>query len=155
VTDLHATIAQKAMCLAFAVMLSACDKTATTPPSTVVTPTEPTPPVACTDDITIGRFPNGAPASPGQGMAWKSYFESTVLARQASVYIVDINASPFGCLGGSWTAISGDRNAVQVSPAAGSGRGQVELFIPANGSAQRSTMVTIAGQTASITQRGE
>jgi hypothetical protein len=34
------------------------------------------------------------------------------------------------------------------------GRSQVELFMPANTGAQRSTLVTIAGQTASITQAG-
>jgi hypothetical protein len=34
------------------------------------------------------------------------------------------------------------------------GRSQVELFMPANADTQRSTLVTIAGQTASITQAG-
>jgi hypothetical protein len=98
-------------------------------------------------------FSNGAPASPGQGEVWTSYFQAAVLAAQSSVYIVDINSSPFGCLGG-WTAVSANGNAVQLSPASGTGRGQVELFMPANPGAQRSTQVTIAGQTATVTQAG-
>src|ERR1051325_5584252 len=53
-----------------------------------------------------------------------------------------------------WTALSADTSAVQLSPASGSGRGQVELFVPANNGAQRLTLVTIAGQTARITESG-
>jgi hypothetical protein len=110
--------------------------------------------VACTDAvITIGVFPNGAPASPGQGMVWTAYFETTVLPAEPSVYVVDLNFAPAGCFA-SWTAVSADTSAVQLSPASGSGRSQVELFMPANTAAQRSTLVTIAGRTASITQRG-
>lgn len=132
------------VCVAFAAMLSGCD----------ADPTSPTPIVACTDAvITIGVFPNGAPPSPGQGMAWTSYFESTVLPVQASVYVVDVNFAPAGCLT-NWTAVSADTSAVQLSPASGSGRSQVELFMPGNTDAQRSTLVTIAGRTASITQSG-
>ena len=117
-------------------------------------PTSPTPIVACSDTvITIGVFSNGAPASPGQGMVWTSHFEATVLAAQPSVYVVDINFAPAGCLA-TWTAVSADTSAVQLSPASGSSRSQVELFMPANTGAQRSTLVTIAGQTTSITQRG-
>ena len=117
-------------------------------------PTSPTPPVACGDAvITIGVFSNGAPASPGQGMVWTSYFETTILPAQPSVYVVDVNFEPVGCLV-TWTAVSADTSAVQLSPAIGSGRSQVELFMPANLDAQRSTLVTIAGRTASITQRG-
>jgi hypothetical protein len=116
-------------------------------------PTPPTSPVGCSAVITIGLFPNGAPATPGQGMVWTSYFQATVLPAQSSVYVVDINSAPAGCLT-AWTAVSADTSAVQLSPASGSGRSQVELFMPANPGAQRSTLVTIAGQTASITQAG-
>jgi hypothetical protein len=116
-------------------------------------PTGPTPPVACSTAITIGLFPNGAPPSPGQGMIWTSYFQSAILPAQASVYVVDITVAPAGCQT-TWTAVSADTSAVQLSPAGGTGRGQVELFMPANPGSQRSTLVTIAGQTASITQAG-
>jgi hypothetical protein len=84
-------------------------------------------------------------------MVWTSYFQATVLPAQSSVYVVDINSAPIGCLT-TWTAVSADTAAVQVSPASGTGRGQVELFMPANPGEQRSTLVTIAGQTATITQ---
>jgi hypothetical protein len=84
---------------------------------------------------------------------WTSYFQSTVLPAQSSVYVVDINSAPAGCLT-TWTAVSADTSAVQLSPASGTGRSQVELFMPANTGAQRSTLVTIAGQTASVTQAG-
>ena len=116
-------------------------------------PTSPTPVACSTTTITIGVFPNGAPPSPGQGQVWTSYFGGTVLAAQSSVYVVDINFAPAGCVA-SWTAVSADTSAVQLSPASGTGRGQVELFMPANNGAQRSTLVTIAGQTATITQIG-
>jgi hypothetical protein len=129
---------------AFAVMLSGCGSSS---------PTTPTPPVACNAAITIGLFSNGAPASPGQGMVWTQYFGATVLPAQASVYVVDVNFAPAGCLT-PWTAVSANTSAVQLSPASGTGRGQVELFMPANTGAQRSTLVTIAGQTATVTQAG-
>jgi predicted flavoprotein YhiN len=132
------------VCAAFTAMLSGCG----------TGPTSPTPNVACSAAvITIGVFSNGAPASPGQGMVWTSYFGATVLPAQPSVYVVDLNFAPVECLA-AWTAVSADTSAVQLSPASGSGRSQVELFMPANTGAQRSTLVTIAGQTASITQRG-
>ena len=86
-------------------------------------------------------------------MVWTSYFQSTVLPAQSSVYVVDLNFTPAGCVT-TWTAVSADTSAVQLSPAVGNGRSQVELFMPANTGAQRSTPVTIAGQTASITQAG-
>ena len=86
-------------------------------------------------------------------MVWTSYFQATVLPAQASVYVVDINYTPAGCLT-AWTAVSADTSAVQLSPASGTGRSQVELFMPPNTGTQRSTPVTIAGQTASITQTG-
>ena len=86
-------------------------------------------------------------------MVWTSYFQSTVLPTQPSVYVVDINFAGDGCLT-AWTAVSADTSAVQLSPAAGTGRSQVELFMPANTGAQRSTLVTIAGQTATVTQAG-
>ena len=131
--------------LAFAALLSSCGSSAG--------PTSPTPPVGCNVAITIGIFPNGAPASPGQGMEWTSYFQATVLPAQPSVYVVDIKSAPAGCLT-AWTAVSANTSAVQVSPASGSGRSQVELFMPGNEGAQRSTLVTIAGQTATVTQAG-
>ena len=115
-------------------------------------PTSPTT-VGCSTAITIGMFTNGAPPSPGQGMVWTSYFQATVLPAQASVYVVDLNATPAGCLT-AWTAVSANTAAVQLSPASGTGRSQVELFMPANAGEQRSTLVTIAGQTATITQAG-
>ena len=128
------------VCVAFAAMLSGCA-------------TSPTPTACGPAVITIGIFSNGAPASPGQGMVWISYFATTILPAQPSVYVVDINFSPAGCAA-TWTAVSADTSSVQLSPASGSGRSQVELFIPGNSGAQRSTLVTIAGQTASITQSG-
>jgi hypothetical protein len=137
------------LCAGVAVMLAGCgDSAEPTSPS----PT-PTPSAACTTAITIGMFSNGAPASPGQGLVWTSYFQATVLPAQSSVYVVDITSSPARCLT-NWTAVSANGNAVQLSPASGSGRGQVELFIPANPGAQRSTQVTIAEQTATVTQAG-
>jgi hypothetical protein len=131
------------LCVALAAMLSGCS----------ADPTSPTSPVVCSTAITIGIFPNGSPPSPGQGMLWTSYFQTTVLPAQPSVYVVDINSTPDGCLT-TWTAVSANTSAVQLSPASGTGRSQVELFMPANTGAQRSTLVTIAGQTASITQAG-
>ena len=117
--------------------------------------TSPTPapaPAVCTFTITIGMFPI-APPTPGQGMVWTTYFAATILPSQATVYLVDVNAAPSGCLT-SWTAVSANTSAVQLSPAGGSGRGQVELFMPANLGTQRSTDVTIAGQRATIMQAG-
>jgi hypothetical protein len=133
------------VCVACAAMLSGCGSSAD--------PTTPTSPVACITTITIGVFSNGSPASPGQGMVWTSYFQATVLPAQSSVYVVDIDSAPAGCLT-TWTAVSANTSAVQLSPANGTGRGQVELFMPTNSGAQRSTLVTIAGQTVSITQAG-
>lgn len=134
-----------AVCVALAAMLSGCNDSSE--------PTGPTPPVACTAAITIGVFPNGAPPSPGQGQVWASYFQANVLPAQASVYVVDLNSTPAECLT-TWTAVSSNTSAVQLSPPSGTGRSQVELFMPANEGAQRSTLVVIAGQTAFITQAG-
>jgi hypothetical protein len=131
--------------VALATVLSGCRSSAD--------PTGPTPPIACRATITIGRFSNGAPPSLGQGMVWTSYFQAGILPALASVYVVDINSVPAGCLT-TWTAVSANTSAVQLSPTAGNGDRQVELFIPANAGAQRSTLVTIAGQSASITQAG-
>ena len=86
-------------------------------------------------------------------MAWTSYFQSAVLPAAPSVYVVDLNFAPAGCLT-TWTAVSANTSAVQLSPASGTGRGQVELFMPANTGAERSTLVTIAGQTATVKQAG-
>jgi hypothetical protein len=134
-----------AVCVVFAATLAACGSS--------TDPTGPTSPVGCSAAITIGIFPNGAPPSPGQGRVWTSYFHETVLPSQPSVYVVDLNSVPAGCLT-TWTAVSANTAAVQLSPASGTGRSQVELFMPANTGEQRSTLVTIAGQTASITQAG-
>jgi hypothetical protein len=124
-------IVRISVCAAFAAMLSGCGR------ADPADPTRPTPIVACRDTtITIGVFSNGAPPSPGQGMPWTSHFGSTVLPAQASVYVVDINFAPAGCVA-TWTAVSADTSAVQLSPASGSGRSQVELFMPANAGAER------------------
>jgi hypothetical protein len=134
-----------AVCVGLAAMLAGCGSSGD--------PTSPTSPGGCTTAITIGIFSNGAPPSPGQGMVWTSYFLGTVLPAQPSVYVVDISSTPAGCLT-TWTAVSANTAAVQLSPASGTGRSQVELFMPANTGEQRSTLVTIAGQTATITQAG-
>jgi hypothetical protein len=137
-------IARISLCLAVAALLSGCDKE----------PTSPTP-TACTNTaISIGLFGNGSPASPGQGQVWTTYFAGNVLPAAAAVYVVDVIFSPSGCVAPTWTAVSADRTGVQVSPASGTGNGQVELFIPGNDGGQRSTRVTIANQTATITQSG-
>jgi hypothetical protein len=130
-------------CLTLAAMLSGCGSG----------PASPTSPAGCSPIITIGVFSNGAPPSPGQGMLWTSYFQATLLPAAPSVYVVDINFVPAGCLT-TWTAVSANTAAVQLSPASGTGRSQVELFMPSNTGAQRSTLVTIAGQAASVTQVG-
>jgi hypothetical protein len=86
-------------------------------------------------------------------MVWTAYFQSTVLPAQSSVWIVDIKGAPTGCVVAAWTAVSNNTAAVQVSPASGTGD-QVELFMPPNTGDQRTTLVTIAGQTATVTQAG-
>jgi hypothetical protein len=133
------------VCVALVTVLSGCGSSGD--------PTSPTSPIGCSTAITIGMFSNSAPASPGQGMVWTSYFQATILPSQASVYVVDINSTPAGCLT-TWTAVSANTSAVQLSPTTGTGHSQVELFMPANTGAQRSTLVTIAGQSVSITQAG-
>jgi hypothetical protein len=89
----------------------------------------------------------------GSGRGVDVVFQATVLPAQASVYVVDLNPTPTGCLT-TWTAVSDNTAAVQLSPASATGHSQVELFMPANIGAQRSTLVTIAGQTGSTTQAG-
>lgn len=91
--------------------------------------------------------------SPVQGLAYAAFFSTRVLPFVLDVYLVDVNAAPPGCVT-PWTAVSSDTSAVQLSPAGGRGRGQVELFIPGNSGALRSTAVTIAGQAATIAQSG-
>jgi len=91
--------------------------------------------------------------SPAQGTRYEFFFSSTVLAPAAAVYLVDVNAAPVGCTT-TWTAISANRDAVQLSPAGGRGRGQVELFIPQNTGPARSTALTIAGWQAIVSQAG-
>jgi hypothetical protein len=128
------------VCVACAAMLAGCGGSS-----------GPTSPSRCTTAITIGRLSNGSPVSPGQGLAWTTYFQATLLPARPAVFIVDINSSPPGCLAG-WTAVSADTSVVQLSPSRGTGRGQVELFITPNTGAQRSTVVTIAEQSVVITQ---
>lgn len=91
--------------------------------------------------------------SPAQGVRYEFFFSSTVLVPAAAVYLVDVNAGPPGCTT-AWTAVSANRDAVQLSPAGGRGRGQVELFIPQNTESARSTAVTIAGYQAIVSQAG-
>ena len=91
--------------------------------------------------------------SPVQGLAYASFFSTKVFPPVPDVYLVDVNAAPPGCLT-PWSAVSANTSAVQLSPAGGSGRGQVELFIPANTGGGRSTAVTIAGQAVTIAQAG-
>jgi hypothetical protein len=91
--------------------------------------------------------------SPVQGLRFEFFFANNVQSSAVAVYLVDVNAAPPGCTT-AWTAVSQNTAAVQLSPAGGAGRGQVELFLPANTGAQRTTAVTIAGQAAAITQLG-
>jgi len=123
-------------------LFSACDS-ATSPT------TPPTGPTACTFTVTMTSFTSTP--SPAQGTRYEFFFAASALTSAAAVYLVDVNAAPIGCTT-AWTAVSANTSAVQLSPAGGSGRGQVELFIPANTGAQRATLVTIAGQAATITQ---
>ena len=112
----------------------------------------PAAPTDCTFTLTLTSFPT-APPSPAQGMRFESFFSSNVLVPAAAAYLVDVNAAPAGCAT-EWTAISANRDAVQLSPAGGRGRGQVELFIPQNTGVARSTVVTIAGSQAIVSQSG-
>jgi hypothetical protein len=91
--------------------------------------------------------------SPIQGTPFTSYFATNIVPAQATVDLVDVTSLPVGCFA-TWTAVSASTGAVQVSPAAGNGRGQVELFMPANAGAARTTNVSIAGQLAVMTQAG-
>jgi hypothetical protein len=145
------------LCLAVAVMLSGCGDRERLPPSTPVPPppTGPTPIVECSGalPITINRSSSLGPIPRAEGMVWTSYFQATLLTAQPAVFIVDLFFEPDGCVA-PWTAVSEDTSAVQLSPKSGNGRAQVELFMPLNNGARRTTLVTIAGQTASITQSG-
>jgi hypothetical protein len=114
-------------------------------------PTAPIGSPTCTFTVTISSFPQ-TPV-PTQGTRYGFFFANNILPSTAAVYLVDVNAAPIGCTT-PWTAVSGSTSAVQLSPAFGSGAGQVELFIPANTGAQRSTDVTIAGEKATIVQAG-
>ena len=114
-------------------------------------PAVPTGPTDCTFTVTMTSFTTTP--SPAQGTRFEFFFSSNILASAAAVYLVDVNAAPFGCTT-AWTAISANRDAVQLSPAGGSGRGQVELFIPQNTGLARSTSVTIAGWQAIVSQAG-
>jgi hypothetical protein len=115
------------------------------------TPAVPTGPTDCTFTVTMTSFTTTP--SPAQGTRYEFFFSSTILASTAAVYLVDVNAGPVGCTT-AWTAVSANRDAVQLSPAGGSGRGQVELFIPQNPGVARSTAVTIAGLQAIVSQAG-
>jgi len=132
------------VCAAVPVLFFGCGS-----PSSPTSP--PTVPSACTFTVTMTSFTSTP--SPAQGTRYEFFFASNVQAPAAVVYLVDVNAAPSGCTT-AWTAASANTSAVQVSPAGGGGRGQVELFIPANAGAQRATLVTIAGQSATITQLG-
>ena len=109
----------------------------------------PAAPTDCTFTVTMTSFTTTP--SPAQGMRYELFFSSIVLVPAAAVYLVDVNAAPVGCTT-EWTAISANRDAVQLSPLGGRGRGQVELFIPPNTELARSTAVTIAGRQAIVSQ---
>ena len=114
-------------------------------------PTLPAGPTECTFTVTMTSFTTTP--SPAQGTRYELFFSSNILAAAASVYLVDVNAAPAGCAT-VWTATSANRDAVQLSPVGGSGRGQVELFVPSNTGSARSTAVTIAGLQAIVSQAG-
>ena len=116
------------------------------------TSTAPSPGVTgCTFTVTMTSFTSTP--SPAQGTRYQFFFASAVLSSTAAVYLVDVNAGPAGSLT-AWQALSANTSAVQLSRAGGTGRGQVELFIPANTGAPRSTDVTIAGGRATVVQAG-
>jgi hypothetical protein len=108
-------------------------------------------PTPCTFTVTMASFTSTP--SPAQGTRYQFFFSSAILASTAAVYVVDVNAAPPGC-STAWQATSANTSAVQLSPAGGTARGQVELFIPANADVQRSTDVTIAGERATVVQAG-
>jgi hypothetical protein len=93
------------------------------------------------------------PPPPVEGLPYALFFSTKVFPPASAVYLVDVNAGPPGCQM-PWTAVSANTSAVQLSPAGGRGRGQVELFLPPNTGAPRSTVVTIAGEAATIAQAG-
>jgi hypothetical protein len=116
------------------------------------TPTAPSPGVTgCTFTVTMTSFTSTP--SPAQGTRYQFFFASAVLSSTAAVYLVDVNAAPAGC-STAWQALSANTSAVQLSPAGGTGGGQVELFIPANTGAPRSADVMIAGERATVVQAG-
>lgn len=115
------------------------------------TPAVPSGPTNCTFTVTMTSFTTTP--SPAQGTRYEFFFSSNILVSAAAVYLVDVNAAPVGCTT-AWTAMSANRDAVQLSPAGGSGRGQVELFIPQNTGLARSTAVSIAGWQAIVSQAG-
>ena len=133
--------------LLFAVIacLAPCCGASSTPLPATTAPSS-----TCTLSVTMSSF--NLP-SLIQGMPFASYFATNVVPAQAVVDLVDVTSLPTGCFA-TWTAVSASTGAVQVSPAAGNGRGQVELFMPANTGAARTTTVSIAGQLATITQAG-
>ena len=116
-------------------------------PTTASTQGSPTP---CTFTVTMTSLTSTP--SPAQGTRYQFFFSSTVASTPA-VYFVDVNAAPPGC-STAWQAVSANTSAVQLSPAGGTARGQVELFIAANTGGQRSTDVTIAGERATVVQAG-
>ena len=132
--------------LFFATVIGVCGGCESSP-----SPAVPTGPTDCTFTVTMTSFTTTP--SPAQGMRYELFFSTNVLVPAAAVYLVDVNAGPVGCTT-TWTAISGNRDAVQLSPAGGGGRGQVELFIPQNTGLPRSTAVTIAGWQAIVSQAG-
>lgn len=121
--------------------------------TSTMSPTPGDPNATCTFSVTMFMFPDrGAPAPTGTPFA--TFFGNNVLVAGSAVYFVDVNATPNGC-GTAWTAVSGNTGAVQVSPASGRGVGRVEIFIPPNTGANRSSTLTVAGLSATITQNGQ
>ena len=64
---------------------------------------------------------------------------------------VSVAVGPAGCAPATWTASSG-ASFITVSPANGTGNGSVTLTVSANTGGQRTGNVTIAGQTATVSQ---
>jgi hypothetical protein len=127
------------------VVCAACGSSPTTTTSPSGSPTP------CTFTVTMTSFTSTP--SPAQGTRYQFFFSSAILPSTAAIYLVDVNAAPTGCAT-AWQAVASNRDAVNLSPASGTGRGQVELFMPANTGAQRSTDVTIAGERATVVQAG-
>jgi hypothetical protein len=75
---------------------------------------------------------------------------SAMIGNRATTIKVDVNTGP-GC---AWTA-SSPAPWVTIDPAAGTGKGQVNLTIGANDGPDRAVTLTIAGQPFELTQKGK